>query len=384
MNEKIETVKRYNLWFGNTIDCGFPRPLYTTSIDQYLGSKVVKVLTGQRRVGKSYILRQTAMHLMQQGVSGNNIVFINRELTAFDFIENYQDLDSFIRLYRQELKPEGRIYIFIDEVQDIDGWERVVNSLSQDYTEDYEVFITGSNSKMFSGELSTLLSGRYVEFRIFPLSYDEYANVHQLSVGKQSYMQYMADGGYPELVHFSSSEVKRSYISGLKDTVLLKDIIRRYTSYDTVSAYLGYIEEVYLAHRAMRYNIKGKETLSGSYKYYMNDLSFKNYLYAGLGYGTGYLLENLVYLELLRHGFDVYVGSIRDKEVDFVAVKNDRTVYVQATYLLIDEHTIEREYVPLELIADNYEKIVVSLDDLQLPSRNGIKHVRAWELSQML
>ena len=422
MNEKIETVKRYNLWFGNTIDCGFPRPLYTTSIDQYLGSKVVKVLTGQRRVGKSYILRQTAMHLMQQGVSGNNIVFINRELTAFDFIENYQDLDSFIRLYRQELKPEGRIYIFIDEVQDIDGWERVVNSLSQDYTEDYEVFITGSNSKMFSGELSTLLSGRYVEFRIFPLSYDEYANVHQLSVGKQSYMQYMADGGYPELVHFSSSDVKRSYISGLKDTVLLKDIIRRYTirdvrlledlfaylvnnssnllsvanitnfikskgrktSYDTVSAYLGYIEEVYLAHRAMRYNIKGKETLSGSYKYYMNDLSFKNYLYAGLGYGTGYLLENLVYLELLRHGFDVYVGSIRDKEVDFVAVKNDRIVYVQATYLLIDEHTIEREYAPLELIADNYEKIVVSLDDLQLPSRNGIKHVRAWELSQML
>ena len=151
-----------------------------------------------------------------------------------------------------------------------------------------------------------------------------------------------------------------------------------------MSAYLGYIEEVFLAHRAMRYNIKGKETLSGSYKYYMNDLSFKNYLYAGLGYGTGYLLENLVYLELLRHGFDVYVGSIRDKEVDFVAVKNDRTVYVQATYLLIDEHTIEREYAPLELIADNYEKIVVSLDDLQLPSRNGIKHVRAWELSQML
>ncbi|WP_308248043.1 ATP-binding protein [Prevotella sp.] len=422
MDENIESVKRYNLWFDNTIDCGFPRPLYTANINQYLGNKVVKVLTGQRRVGKSYILRQTAMHLMRQGVSGNNIVFINRELTAFDFIENYKDLDNFIRLYRQELKPEGRIYIFIDEVQDIEGWERVVNSLSQDFTEDYELFITGSNSKMFSGELSTLLSGRYVEFHIFPLSYEEYASVHQLPIGKQSYMQYMADGGYPELVHFQSSDVKRNYISGLKDTVLLKDIIRRYTirdirlledlfaylvnnssnllsitnitnfikskgrktSYDTVSAYLGYIEEVYLAHRALRYNIKGKETLSGSYKYYMNDLSFKNYLYAGFGYGTGYLLENLVYLELLRHGYDVYVGSIKEKEVDFVAIKNDRTIYVQATYLLIDEHTIEREYAPLELIADNYEKVVVSLDDLQMPSRNGIKHIRAWELSQML
>ena len=207
MNENIESVKKYNLWFGNTIDAGFPRPLYTASIDQYLGSKIVKVLTGQRRVGKSYILRQTAMHLMQQGVSGNNIIFINRELTAFDFIENYKDLDAFIHLYRQELKPEGRIYIFIDEVQDIDGWERVVNSLSQDYTEDYEIFITGSNSKMFSGELSTLLSGRYVEFHIFPLSYEEYASIHQLPAGRVSYLQYMADGGYPELVHFQSSDV---------------------------------------------------------------------------------------------------------------------------------------------------------------------------------
>ena len=207
MNENIESVKKYNLWFGNTIDCGFPRPLYTESVASYLGSKVVKVLTGQRRVGKSYILRQTAMHLVQQGVSSNNIVFINRELTAFDFIENYKDLDDFIRLYREELKPEGRIYIFIDEVQDIDGWERVVNSLSQDYTEDYEIFITGSNSKMFSGELSTLLSGRYVEFHIFPLPYEEYASIHQLPAGRVSYLQYMADGGYPELVHFQSSDV---------------------------------------------------------------------------------------------------------------------------------------------------------------------------------
>lgn len=422
MDERIEQVKKYNLWHGNTIECGYPRPLYTESIGRYLDSRVVKVLTGQRRVGKSYILRQTAMHLMKEGVTGDNMVFINKELTAFDFIDDYKDLDSFIQLYRKELKPEGRIYIFIDEVQDIDGWERVVNSLSQDYTEDYEIFITGSNSKMFSGELSTLLSGRYVEVRVYPLSYEEYVGIHGLPVSRASYMQYMADGGYPELVHFQSSDVKRNYISGLIDTVLLKDIIRRYTirdarlledlfsylvnnssnllsvtnitnyikskgrktSYDTISAYLGYIEDVYLAHRALRYNIKGKEILSGSCKYYMNDLSFKNYLYAGLRYGMGYLLENLVYLDLLRNGYDVYVGNIKDKEVDFVAIKNDRVIYVQATYMLIDEQTVEREYAPLECIADNYEKIVVSLDELQLPSRNGIRHVRAWELSQML
>lgn len=422
MDERIEALRPYNLWQGHVIDCGFPRTLYTQSIGQYLNSRVVKVLTGQRRVGKSYILRQTAMHLVQSGVNGNNILLINKELTAFDFLESYRDLVAFIHLYRQELKPEGRIYIFIDEVQDIDGWERAVNSLSQDYTEDYELFITGSNSKMFSGELSTLLSGRYVEFPIFPLSYDEYVSVRQLPVGKQSYVQYMTDGGYPELLHFQSTDVKRNYISSLRDTVLLKDIIRRYTirdvplledlfaylvnnasnllsitnitnfikskgrktSYDTVAAYIGYVEEVYLAHRALRCNIKGRETLSGSCKYYMNDLSFKNYLYAGWGYGVGYLLENLVYIELLRHGYDVYVGSIKGKEVDFMAIKNDRTIYVQVTYLLVDEQTVKREYAPLECIADNYDKWVVSLDDLPLPSRNGIKHIQAWELARWL
>lgn len=422
MDEKIEAVKRYNFWFGNQIDCGFPRTLYTQDIDKYIGNNIVKVLAGQRRVGKSYILRQTAQHLIEQGVDCNNIVLINKEFTSFDFIESYNDLDGFIKLYRQEIKPEGRIYIFVDEIQDILGWEHVINSLSQDYTESYEIFITGSNSKMLSGELSTLLSGRYVEFNVFPLSFDEYAAIHHMPADKQSYLRYMSDGGYPELIHFQSSDVKRNYISGLKDTVLLKDIIRRYTirdirlledlftyivnnssnllsvsnitnyikskgrktSYDTISAYLGYIEDTFLTHRALRYNIKGKEMLSGNCKYYMNDLSFKNYLYAGLGFGSGYLLENLVYLDLLRHGYDVYVGNIRDKEVDFVAMKNDRTLYVQATYMLIDEQTIKREYSPLECIADNYEKIVVSLDDLQLPSHNGIKHVRAWELSKIL
>lgn len=422
MNEGIESLKKYNFWHGNTIDCGFERPVYTQKVQQYLGSKVVKVLTGQRRVGKSYILRQIASRLTQQGVNGNNILFINHEFTAYDFISSYKDLDNFVRLYRLELQPLGRIYIFIDEVQDIEGWERVVNSLSQDYTEDYEIFITGSNSKMLSGELSTLLSGRYVEFTIYPLSFEEYSFMHHLPVGKQSYMEYMRDGGYPELVHFHDTDIKHNYISSLKDTVLLKDIIRRYTirdvrllddlftylvnnasnllsitnitnyikskgrktSYDTVAAYLGYIEEVFLTHRAMRYNIKGKETISGAYKYYMNDHSFKNYLYSGVGYGVGYQLENLVYIELRRHGYDVYVGTIKDKEVDFVAMKNDRIIYIQTTYMLIDEQTIQREFAPLEIIPDNYEKWVISLDDIQLPIRSGIKHILAWNLGKML
>lgn len=422
MTERFDELRKYNLWDGNVIECGFERPLYTNKIADYLGSRVIKVLTGQRRVGKSYILRQMAMRLLRQGVDGNNILFINREFTVFDFITTHKELAELVSLYKSRLQPKGKIYIFIDEVQDIDGWERIVNSYSQDYTEEYEIFITGSNSKMFSGELSTLLSGRYVEFSVYPLSYSEYIGIQGLPNDKQSYLQYMKDGGYPELVNFSGNEVKQNYVSALKDTVLLKDIVRRYTikdvrlledlftylvnnasnilsisnitnfmkskgrktSYETVAAYIGYIEEVYLAHRALRYNIKGKEIIAGTYKYYMNDLSFKNYLYSGLGYGVGYMLENLVYLELVRCGYDVYVGTIKNKEVDFVAMKNDRTIYLQVAYLLIDEQTIEREYSSLETIADNYEKIVVSLDDFQLPTRLGIKHVQAWNLEDAI
>lgn len=422
MDEKFELLRKYNLWDGNRIDTGYERPLYTERIAGYLGNRLVKVLTGQRRAGKSYILRQVAMNLIRKGVDAKNILFINRELTAFDFLATYTELDQLIRLYLKELNPQGRVYLFIDEVQDIEGWERVVNSYSQDYTAEYELFITGSNSKMLSSELSTLLSGRYVEFSIHPLSYDEYITVKNLSADRRSYMEYMQDGGFPELQNLSGKEVKRNYVSALKDTVFLKDIIRRYTikdvrlledlfaylvnnasnllsihnianyfkskgrktSYETVATYIGYIEEVFLAHRAERYNIKGKEIISGTYKYYMNDLAFKNYLYSGMGYGIGYLLENLVYLELVRAGYEVYVGSIKDKEVDFVAMKEDRVIYIQSTYILTDEQTISREYAPLESISDNYEKVVVSLDELALPLREGIRHVQAWRLNEIL
>lgn len=422
MDERIESLRKYNLWNGNTIEAGYERSAYTEKIARYIGNRVIKVLAGQRRVGKSYILRQVAMKLVSEGVNGNNILFINRELTVFDFLVTYRDLDDLIQAYMNELKPVGRVYIFIDEVQDIEGWERVVNSYSQDYTAEYEIFITGSNSKMLSGELSTLLSGRYVEFGIHPLSFDEYVSIKGLPADKQSYMDYMQEGAFPELMNLQGAEVKRNYISGLKDTVLLKDIIRRYTikdirlledlfaylvnnasnllslsnitnylkskgrktSYETVASYVGYITDVYLAHRVERYNIKGKEVISGTYKYYMNDLSFKNYLYSGIGYGIGYMLENLVYLELLRAGYQVYVGTIKDKEVDFVAMKDDRVLYIQSTYILLDEQTVTREYAPLENIADNYEKIVVSLDDVPYPLRDGIRHVQAWKLADLL
>lgn len=423
MDERFEILKKYNFWSEVKPSTGYLRTEYTDKIHSYSSkNRLIKVLVGQRRVGKSYILRQLAMKLIESGVDSKNILFMNRELSEFDFIQTDKDLDDLVKLYRKELNPQGRTYLFIDEVQGIQDWERIINSYSQDYIDDYEVFISGSNSKMLSGELATLLSGRYICFDIFPFSFTEYVGITGKELSKQSYEEYMASGGLPELFVLPEPELKRNYISAVKDTVLLRDIIQRYTirdarlledvfvylvnnasnllsitnitnflkssgrktSYDTVAAYIGYIEDTYLVHRAEKYNIRGKETIAGNCKYYVNDLSFNNYLYQGFGYGAGYQLENLVYLELLRNGFDVYVGSIKGKEVDFVAIKGDRVIYMQVTLMLIDKQTIEREYSALEAIDDSYEKFVVSLDSTHLFSRGGIRHIQAWDLNSQL
>lgn len=422
MEENFTALKKYNFWEGNVPELGYYRKDYTDKIFDYTGSKLVKVLVGQRRTGKSYILRQVAHKLIEGGVDPRNIFYVNKEFTDFDFISDYKDLEMLLKLYREKLKPEGKVWLFIDEVQNIRGWEHFVNSHSQDFVESYEIFISGSNSKMLSMELATLLSGRYVNFEVFPFSYAEYTGITQKEVKKQSYIDYMESGALPELFVLPNDETKRNYISAIKDTVLLRDIIQRHsikdpklledvfvylvnnasnlvsivnivnyfksngrkTTYDTVANYIGYIEDTFMIHKVERFDIRGKETISGNCKYYINDLSFKNYLYPGFGYGVGYKLENLVYLELRRAGYEVYVGAMRDKEVDFVAKKGDRLIYLQSTYLLVDEQTIQREYAPLEAIGDNYEKTVVSLDDISLPSNKGIRHIQAWKLHEIL
>ncbi|MDR1022465.1 MAG: ATP-binding protein [Prevotellaceae bacterium] len=422
MDEKIALLRRHNLWDGNTFDWGYKRNAYTDKIADCTGNRLIKVLVGQRRSGKSYILRQVARLLVDGGVKPENTLFINREFIDLEFLRTYKELDELIKLYKKELNPTGRIYIFVDEVQMIEGWEKVVNSYSQDFSEDCELFISGSNSKMLSGELATLLSGRYICFEVFPFSYSEYTGITQKERGRQSYMEYMNSGGLPELFMLQKQELKRNYVSAVKDTVLLRDIIRRHnvrdpklledifvflvnsasslistanianyfksqgrkTSYDAVSAYIGYIEDTFLVHRCCRYDIKGKDILSGNAKFYINDLAYKNYLYPGYGYGFGYLVENLVYLELCRLGYDVYAGTLRNKEVDFVAKKADLVVYLQSAYMLSDRATVEREYSSLEAIGDSFEKVVVSLDEISMPLRGGIKHIQAWNLTDML
>jgi predicted AAA+ superfamily ATPase len=419
MEDKFNVIKKYNFWDEKTPELGYYRADYTNKILAYTGNRLVKVLTGQRRTGKSYILRQLVNRLIDNGINKRNILYINKEYTDFDFIADYKDLDDFVKFYKKRLGVSGKICLFMDEIQNIVGWEHFVNSYSQDFIDEYEIFISGSNSKMLSGELATLLSGRYIEFEIFPFSFSEYLGILKKENNKQNFIEYMESGGLPELFNLQNDEIKRNYVSAIKDTVFLRDIIQRYsvkepklledifvflvnnaanlvsitnvvnyfkslgrkTTYDTVSAYIGYMENSFLVHKSERYDIRGKDTISGNSKYYINDLAYKNYLYTGFGYGIGYKLENLVYLNLKRAGFKVYTGVFRDKEVDFVALKDDRVLYVQATYLMIDETTIEREYSPLESIPDNYEKLVVSLDDVCFSQKNGIKHEQIWRFN---
>ena len=401
---------------------GVDRKEYIQKLVDYQQSKLIKVLVGQRRVGKSHILRQYIQHLINQGVNPINTLYINKEYTDFDFIEKYQDLDGFIKLYIKEKKVKGKIHVFIDEVQRIEGWEKLINSLSQDYTKEFEIIITGSNSDLLSGELSSLLSGRYVQFLILPLSFEEYVSFTNVEANRTNYMHYLQSGGLPELIHLPVEETKRHYLGALRDTVLLRDVVQRYqvkdttllsdvfsylvnntsnlfsinnlvnyfksknrkTNYETLSNYIQYILQTYVVYKCERYDIKGKEIIAGNAKYYLNDLSFKNLLYPGFTHGYGYLLENLVYIELLRNGFTPYVGTLKNKEVDFVALKNGKQIYIQVSYTLTEIETIDREYASLLSIKDNYEKWIVSMDEIPLQDRKGIKNIQAWKLAEEL
>jgi uncharacterized protein len=422
MDDKFALLSKYNFWDNNVPYTGLIRSDYLNKISGFINNKLIKVLVGQRRSGKSYILRQIINKLLHEGVNPVNIFYLNLEMADFDFIVHYNDLDSLIKLYKQNLKPQGKIYLFIDEIQAIASWEKLINSWSQDYTQDFEIFISGSNSEMLAGELASLLSGRYVQFVIYPFSYLEFIQIKKLDNSKQSFLQYLSFGGLPELFNLPDNETRQHYVQAVKDTVLLRDIIHRYNikdsklledifvflihnasnlfsvqniinyfksknrkvHYETLVNYIHYLKNTFLVHQAEKFNIKGKEILAGTCKYYINDLSFKNYLYPGYAYGIGYMLENMVYLQLINAGYHVYVGYLRNKEIDFVAIKNDRTIYLQVAYLLENQEIINREYSGLRSIPDNFEKYIISLDEIQFPNNEGIKHILAWNLNEIL
>jgi predicted AAA+ superfamily ATPase len=415
-------AKRYNNWEGAAIKTGFERKNYLEKITEYVNTKLVKVLVGQRRAGKSYLLRQIMNFLISdQKVNPKNIFFVNKEFTAFDDIQTASDLEELFTFYKTELKLEGKIYLFLDEVQNIDSWETFVNSYYQDFTQEYELFISGSNSNLLSGELATLLSGRYVEFEILPFGYAEFLEVKEQKAGKESFLNYLQAGGLPELFHLNSEELKRNYMASLKNTVILRDILDRNTikdlplleelfkfltvnignltsissiisyfkskqkktNYETVSSYVGFLTGTFIFHQVERYNLRGKQVLGGSCKYYLNDLAFKNYLFGVLPTDIAYNLENYVYLQLRRLGYTVQVGVLNNLEIDCIAQKVDKTIYVQVCYLLNNENVVSREFGNLLAIKDNHEKYVVSLDDIKFSNYEGIIHLHPWELENI-
>lgn len=412
-------IKKYNPWGGLNFNLGFKRTSYLEKISGYIGNKLIKVIVGQRRTGKSYVLRQIMNILItDQSVNPKNIFYLNKEYTAFDEINTAVDLENIFSYYKAQLEVSGKVYLFLDEIQNIKGWETFVNSYSQDFTGEYELFITGSNSKLLSGELATLLSGRYVEFEILPFSLFEFADYKNREVDKELFFNYLQTSGLPEMLNFNDEEIQRHYVEDLKNTIVLRDIVQRnqvkdlslledifkflsvnignltsltgivkyfkskqkQTNYETLSTYVGYLVNTFVVHEVERYNIRGKQVLGGVRKYYLNDLAFKNYIFGYYPSDIGYNLENWVFLQLRRMGYKVSVGVLNNKEIDFVAQKHGKTIYVQVAYLLSDPKTVEREFGNLLSIKDNHEKLVISLDDLKFSDYEGIRHIRPWEL----
>jgi predicted AAA+ superfamily ATPase len=417
MSGYFEKLKKYNYWDGNRFNTGYKREWYLSRIEKLTGTSLVKVLVGQRRAGKSYLLRQVIQLLLDKGISSDNIFYFNKEFFDFNEITLAADLQTLIEEYRSVLHPKGRIYLFFDEMQNVAGWEKIVNSWSQDIAVEAEVYITGSNSTLLSGELATFLSGRYISFQVFPFSFSEFCGFYNLPENRDAMIQYLKSGGLPELFRLDDEEMRMHYVQSLRDTILLRDIVQRYnikdawllenlfsyiagqtgslfsvnnivnyfnsqkikTNHETVSNYLHYLKQAYLIHEVPRYHIRAKEVLSGIRKYYLNDLAFRNYSRLRFSTGLSFNLENLVFLQILQKGYKIYVGTLKEGEIDFVAESGNSRLYIQVAYLLADEAVIAREFGNLRRIGDHYPKMVISLDDFSLGNIDGIEHVPAWE-----
>ena len=392
---------------------------YIKRISKFLGAPVIKILTGMRRVGKSTILTQLAASLRERGVAEVNIVQINMELFPNVPLKDPARLYAYIT--QQLAGTTGPRYILIDEVQEVSEWERVAQSLLAENLGD--IVLTGSNAHMLSSELATLLTGRYIEIPVYALSFSEYIAIRSESVTAPDtrllFNEYLQFGGLPGIHHLPLEEKSTApYLSAVLDTLLLRDIVQRHRIRDvsvlerilsfcmdstgslisiksiadffksqglrvgleTVTQYLSYLCEASILMRVPRYDIQGKRQMEYLDKYYLTDVGLR---YCRLGWSSKRLpgtLETVVLHELLRRGWKVYVGAMGKREIDFVAQKQEERRYVQVATYLTEETTIEREFGNLETIRDNYQKIVLSMDDLPIGGRNGVmwQNVREW------
>jgi len=384
------------------------RPTYLDLIKPYIDKDIIKVLIGQRRVGKSFMLFQIMDEIMS--IHKNpNIIYVNKELHDFENIHNHNDLLDYIE---SKENKKGKKYIFIDEVQDIEGFEKALRSLQA--KGGYDIYCTGSNAKLLSGELATYLSGRYIEIKIYSLSFIEFIEFHKLKNDKDSLIKYFKYGGLPYLINLELNDhIIYDYLKNIYAAILFKDIVKRhnvrninflenlvrYVAVNTGSLvsskkisdflksqriqispqlvldYLNHLESAFFIFKALRADIISKKIFEIGEKYYFEDLGLRHSIIGYKANDINKILENAVYQHLKISGYHVFVGKSGDKEIDFVCEKSGKKIYVQVTYLLQDEKTVNREFGNLLGIKDNYPKYVVSMDDAMSGSDfKGIEH----------
>lgn len=386
------------------------REEYMKKLNEYKDKKIIKVLTGIRRAGKSTILNEFKKELIKDGVSEKNIVSINFEDNSNKDLMDIQKLHDYIISRTDE---NSKNYIFLDEIQNVNGFEKCVDSL---FLRDYlDIYITGSNSYMLSGELATYLTGRYIQIHILPLSFKEYINYYGEQDELKKYNEYSMYGGFPYLINLEESNQKIEYLDSIYNTVIMKDVINRKkvkdvlilesicrflfdnigsnvstkkvsdtlisngrkNSVHTIEEYINALIESYIIYKVNRFDIKGKQLLKTQEKYYISDLGLRTYL-LGKNYSKdlGHILENIIFLELKRKGYRIYIGKNDITEVDFVVETNEDYIYVQVALSVRDEQTLQRELKPLETIADHYKKYLITLD-YDTNNYNGIKQISA-------
>lgn len=381
---------------------------YIDKIQPFVNKHIIKVLIGARRSGKSTILKQIMDSLMDDGIPKENILWMNFELSDYFEIDSIEKLEEHISDKTENV--EGSIYLFFDEIQVIPQWEKLINSYFA--KERYDIYITGSNSKLLSGEFATYLSGRYVKLNIYPFSFREYLEYHEITDDfKTHFNRYLQDGGMPSTLDYQGDN-KRLIMMDLYNSIVLKDIIQRNNvhnvdlldrimrfvmynigqsfsaskihkrlkqdmqnlSVNTIYNYLKFFENACLIYQARREDLKGKKILKYEEKYYLCDLGFRQAIIGNNQRDITRVIENIVYLELLRRGYEITIGKVNKLEVDFVCRKENEPIYVQVSYLLAGEETIEREFKPLRDISDNFSKYVITMDDIDM-SHDGIKHL---------
>ena len=387
------------------------RELYLNQIRRLIDKDPIKIITGVRRSGKTYLLKSTQEELKNRGISAENIFLISFESMKYNKIENFKQLDEYIINLTKNVK--GKIYLLFDEIQNVENWEKSINAYRVDL--DCDIYITGSNSELLSGEMATLISGRYYQINIYPFSFVEFLQYKNEMEKTEDYnledafKEYIEYGGMPPIQQVAAED-KYSYLGDIYNTILLKDIVTRHNirntdmlnrilnyvimnigknfsatniakymkhekrriSKDTILDYLLYSKNACFIHQAPREDIKGKKVLQHNEKYFLVDHGFYQAKYGDIE-NIGSVLENIVYIELLRRGYDVKIGIINDKEIDFICKKDKEKIYIQVTYLLKGDETIEREFSGLSQINDNFDKYVLSMDKLDF-SGNGIKH----------